>query len=96
MATIRNNVQDFMSAIRSAGKNANGTSPNLYGATLNADGFSVQVVKNGAVIYSKIVYNGSSPSAGPQGDGNIDTMTVYAGGGSIATGSVTNFLATLT
>jgi hypothetical protein len=98
MATIRNNVQDFMSAVRSQGKNANGTSPNLYSATLNPDNFSVQVsvTKAGIVttLFPKIVWNGPSPSVGPQGDGNIDSMTIYTGS-SIATGSVTNFLSTL-
>jgi hypothetical protein len=96
MSAIRNNVQDFMSAIRSQGKNANSTSPNLYAASINADGFSVQVLKNGAVLYNKIVYNQGCPSIGPQGDGNQDSMTIYAAEGSIATGSVTNFLSTLT
>ena len=95
MATIRQNIQDFMSAIRSQGKIANGTSPNVYGATLNADG-SVSVTRNNVVIWPKIVYNQGCQSVGTQGDANQDSMTIYAADGSIATGSVTNFLSTLT
>jgi hypothetical protein len=99
MATIRNNVQDFMAAIRAQGKNANSTSPNLYSAILNADNFSVQVSVTKAgisqVLYSKIVYNNNNPSVGPQGDGNQDSMTIFSVDGAVATGSVTNFLATL-
>jgi hypothetical protein len=99
MATIRNNVQDFMAAIRAQGKNANSTSPNLYSAILNADNFSVQVsvTKAGVtqVLYSKLVYNNTNPSVGPQGDGNIDSFTIFSADGAVGTGSVSNFLATL-
>ena len=96
MATTRVTVQDFLASIGSQGKIANQTSPNLYSAQINPDGFSVQVLKNGVVLYSKIVYNQGCQSVGPQGDGNQDSMTIYAADGSIATGSVTNFLSTLT
>ena len=95
MATIRQNIQDFMSSIRSQGKIANSSSPNLYSATLNADGFSVQVLKNGTVLYSKIVYNQGQQSVGPQGDGNQDSLTIFSADGATASGSVTNFLSTL-
>jgi hypothetical protein len=42
-----------------------------------------------------MVYNMGCQSVGPQGDANQDSMTIYAADGSIATGSVTNFLSTL-
>jgi hypothetical protein len=95
MAAIRRNVQDFMAAIRAQGKNANGTSPNLYGATQNADG-SVTVTKNGSTLYSRIIYNMGNQIVGAQGDGNQDSMTVVSAEGVTAVGSVTNFLSTLT
>jgi hypothetical protein len=99
MASIRSNTQDFMTAVRAQGKIANGTSPNVYSASLNADNFSVQVSVTKAgittVLYSKFVWNGSSPSVGPQGDGNVDSLTIFSADGAVALGSVTNFLATL-
>jgi hypothetical protein len=94
MAAIRRTVQDFMAAIRAQGKNANGTSTNLYGATQNADG-SVTVTKNGMTLYSKILYNQGNQIVGAQGDGNQDSMTVISAEGATAVGSVTNFLSTL-
>jgi hypothetical protein len=100
MAAIRNNVQDFMAAIRAQGKIANSTSPNLYSATLNPDNFSVQVSVTKAgittVLYSKIIYNGGTQSVGQQGDGNQDSLTIFSADGAVAPGSVTNFLSTLT
>jgi hypothetical protein len=95
VATIRATVQDFLSAIRSQGKIANPTSPNFYSAQINPDGFSVQVLKNGVVLYSKIVYNQGLQSVGTQGDANQDSMTIFSADGAVATGSVTNFLSTL-
>jgi hypothetical protein len=83
-----------MSSIRSQGKIANGTSPNLYGATLNPDG-SVAVTRNNVVIWPKIVYNQGCQSVGTQGDANQDSLTIVSSDGATASGSVTNFLATL-
>lgn len=94
MAAIRRTVQDFMSGIRSQGKIANPSSPNLYGATLNADG-SVSVTQNNVVIWPKIVYNQGCQSVGTQGDANQDSLTIFSNDGATASGSVTNFLSTL-
>ena len=94
MAAIRRTVQDFMAAIRAQGKNANGTSTNLYGATQNADG-SVTVTKNGVTLYARLVYNQGNQIVGAQGDANQDSMTVVSAEGATAVGSVTNFLSTL-
>jgi hypothetical protein len=94
MAAIRRTVQDFMAAIRAQGKNANGTSTNLYGATQNADG-SVTVTKNGVTLYARLVYNQGNQIVGAQGDANQDSMTVISAEGATAVGSVTNFLSTL-
>ena len=98
--STRQSIQDFLSAIRQQRVVANATSPNRYSAQINPDNLSVQVSVTKAGIttflYSKIVYNMGCQSVGPQGDANQDSMTIYAADGSIATGSVTNFLSTLT
>jgi hypothetical protein len=97
---IRKTVQDFLSAVRSQGNVAQSSSPNSYSAQINPDGFSVQVsvTKAGvtSVLYSKIVYNMGCQSVGTQGDANQDSMTIFSADGAVATGSVTNFLSTLT
>jgi hypothetical protein len=95
MAPLRSTVQDFMSAIRSQGKVANATSPNTYGATVNADG-TVAVTKNNVVIFPRVYYNQGQQIVGGQGDQNFDSLTIFSIDGMIATGSVTNFLSTLT
>jgi hypothetical protein len=95
MAPTRYTVQDFMSAIRSQGKVANATSPNTYGATQNADS-TVAVTRNNVTIFARIIYNQGQQSVGPQGDANQDSLTIFSNDGAVATGSVTNFLSTLT
>jgi len=95
MAPLRSTVQDFMSAIRSQGKVANATSPNTYGASVNSDG-TVAVTKNGIVIFPRILYNQGQQIVGGQGDQNFDSLTIFSIDGMLATGSVTNFLSTLT
>jgi len=94
MATTRNNIQDFLAAIRAQGKLANSTSPNLYGASLNADG-TVAVTRNGVLIWPRILYNQGQQSTGPQGDANQDSLTIFSNDGAFAVGSVTTFLSTL-
>lgn len=95
MAATRYTVQDFLAAIRAQGKNANATSANTYGATVNADG-TVAVTRNSVVIFPRIFYNQGLQSVGPQGDANQDSLTIFSNDGAVATGSVTNFLSTLT
>ena len=96
MAPLRSTVQDFLSAIRSqTGKAVNATSPNTYGATVNADG-TVAITKNNVVIFPRVYYNQGQQSVGPQGDSNQDSLTIFSNDGAVATGSVTNFLSTLT
>jgi hypothetical protein len=95
MAAIRYTVQDFMASIRAQGKVANATSPNTYGATVNADG-TVGVIRNGVVIFPRVFYNQGQQPVGPQGDANQDSLTIFSNDGAVATGSVTNFLSTLT
>lgn len=90
MAAIRYTVQDFMAAIR-----ARTTSLNTYGATQNADS-TVSVTRNGVTIFGRVLYNQGQQTVGPQGDANQDSLTIFSNDGAVATGSVTNFLSTLT
>jgi hypothetical protein len=98
MANVpRQSVQDFMRDVRAQGVNANSTSPNVYGASLNADQFSVQITKNQKVLYPKVVWNGGSPNAASEGDNNQDTLSFFDQNAQafVGTGSVTYFLSTL-
>lgn len=87
----RNSVQDF---IRDVG--ARTTSQNLYVASLNADG-SVQVSKNGVVLYSKVIWPGTGTAARTDASGqNFDSVSVLDSGTlNFSTGSAQSFINSL-
>jgi len=95
MAPIRITLQDFLSAIRSqTGKSVNATSPNVYGASINADG-TVTVTRNGVVIFPRIFYLQGQQITGQTGDLNQDSLVIFSNNGVTAVGGVASFLATL-
>lgn len=91
----RNNLQDFMRDIRARGVNA-GTSLNVYGATLNADNITVQITKNGVVLFSKVLWPGSGASALTDASSpNTDTVDVQGAEGIYSAGSAQAFINSL-
>lgn len=95
ISTFRKNVNDFIAAVGAQGVNA-GSSQNLYVATLNADNATVNITKNGAVIFSKVFWPGNFGAARiDAGGSNSDTVNVFAPDGTVSTVSATSFLANL-
>jgi hypothetical protein len=96
LTTLRRNVNDFIAAVGAQGVNA-GTSSNLYVATLNADGVTVNVTKNGVVIFAKIFWPGNSGVGRLDASGsNCDTINIFSPDGSVGTASTHQFLMNLT
>jgi hypothetical protein len=97
ISTFRKNVNDFIAAVGAQGVNA-GSSQNLYVATLNADNATVNITKNGVVIFSKVFWPGNYGAARIDAGGsnsNSDTVNVFAPDGTVSTVSATSFLANL-
>jgi hypothetical protein len=54
------------------------------------------VQPRGVVIFARVLYNQGQQIVGGEGDQNFDSLTIFSNDGAVATGSVTNFLSTLT
>jgi hypothetical protein len=97
MATAyRKSVTDFMAAVSSRGVNA-GTSSNVYSCALNADG-SVQISKNGVVIFSAVRWPGTGSCAQTDAGGaNQDSVDILdSGSQNFNVGSAQAFINSLT
>jgi len=95
MAAARQSVNDFMRDVRARGVNG-GTSSNVYGATLNTDNTTVQITKNGVVLFPKVLWPGTGSAAATDAGGqNQDTVDLLGGEGYYSTVSAQQFINSL-
>ena len=89
-------LTDFQRDIAARGINA-GTSKNLYASSLNPDGTTLTVTKNGQPIFNKILWQGSgggfiSAATDASGPFNRDSVINYSPEGTTSVGSAQAFL----
>ena len=94
---VRNSIQDFMRDVRLRGLSG-GTSSNVYTAALNADNTTCTISKNGAVLFSKVLWPGTGAAAqtDASGGGNQDTVDIFDGSGFYSAGGAQAFINGLT
>jgi|HubBroStandDraft_6_1064221.scaffolds.fasta_scaffold47290_3 hypothetical protein len=89
-------LSDFQRDIAARGING-GTSKNLYASSLNSDGTTLTVTKNGQPIFNKVLWQGSgggfiSAATDASGSFNRDSVVIYSPDGATSVGSAQAFL----